>query len=107
MTKTIFENKAVEGNDLGTRMWFPVRPNTSYLPPDCCSKIGKELPVKDENGTQWSLWCKKENGKLCFTDGWTEFREERGVGRHHKISLYKDDDPFGSGAQYKITVTEN
>ncbi|GLT33447.1 hypothetical protein SLA2020_080400 [Shorea laevis] len=106
MVETIFENKNVEETDLGNVMWFPGDTETSYLPRDRCSNVGQDLPVKDENGAQWTLRCIEANGRIRFTRGWKEFRKGRRIKRNHKISLYKDDDS-GPEAQYKITVSEN
>ncbi|GLT64945.1 hypothetical protein SLA2020_374060 [Shorea laevis] len=103
MEKSIFEKRVVEKNDTGTNMRFPGDAKTNYLP-SACSNEGLQLLVKDEKGNLWKLTCKKRNGRICFTDGWKEFCDGRGIRDGHKISFYQDDDDSGSGAQYKITV---
>ncbi|GLU07416.1 hypothetical protein SLE2022_243760 [Rubroshorea leprosula] len=105
---TIFEDKWVEKNDTENRMRFPSNANIGDLP-FTCSNNGQSgmLPVIDEKDFQWTLNCRNQNGTIYFTDGWEEFRKEKGIRVGHRITLYKDDDSFGSGAQYKIMVMEN
>ncbi|GLU07418.1 hypothetical protein SLE2022_243780 [Rubroshorea leprosula] len=105
---TIFEDKRVEKNDTENRMRFPSNANIGDLP-FACSNDGQsgKLPVIDEKGSQWTFTCRNQNGMIYFTDGWEEFRKGKRIRVGHRITLYKDDDSFGSGALYKIIVMEN
>ncbi|GKV32247.1 hypothetical protein SLEP1_g40950 [Rubroshorea leprosula] len=103
----IFEDKRVELNDIEKGLRFPRDAKIGHLPFDCSNdgQLGK-LPVIDEKGFQWTLTCIKRNRIIYFTDGWKEF--SKGIRVGHRITLYKEDDSFGSGgAQYKITVRKN
>ncbi|GLT85846.1 hypothetical protein SLE2022_040210 [Rubroshorea leprosula] len=106
----IFEHRKIESNDLGNELKFPVDAILTNLSPEDHSNLssGKcpELVVKDDQGgTHW-LTIKKQSGKICFTNGWKKFINEKGIKKNDEISLYKEDNHFDPGAQctYRIEV---